>query len=681
MGFLNPLLWLGALALALPLWLHLRNRRAGTVVRLPTLRFLADEPPPASHAARLRNPLLFLVRALLVLLIVAAFARPWLADDAAETVVESRVHVLDNTLSQQVADRFQSDRDRIARALASADGRVEHAVVEVAAGPRVLVRFGEDPTVAAQRVRALEPSSERGSYLAAARLAGSLLDRALGGRRVIEFHGDGQKNQWAEGEKALPFLADVEVEVASPPEAERQPNLAVLHPEARRGWKNELALVDLVFQVYYTDAAVARVEVRSGGQAVLARIVELPPKPPDTAAGSLTIRAEWPADPEQWLRGSVSVAGHPDALAGDNRAWFSVPPVAEGRVALLGRSRYLATALEPGVMRGRWSLDRLALDQVEASDPRDDVFVVEASYLPSPSVRERVALTLADGRGVLVVVDHATPLIADALRGLGVGLVRTAEVGPLEGNASTFRYVASHHPVFRPFEAGGLGEVTEARVHRHFSLHPEGLQSILYSAAGEPLLAEVPGKQGRLLLLAFPIERDYTNWPLQTSFVPFLDQVLSYVRKQESDHAPGAPGEWRSLAVPRDRHPERLVVTGPSGFREELSVSGRESVRFRAPSRPGLYDVRFDDDPRVTRVLAVNPAGEESVLEYEREPRAIAVWTSAEGLEATEAEARLGPSAGAEDQTWWHWLLLGAVALTVLELVLISVHEERHAAA
>lgn len=681
MGFLSPALWLGALAVAFPIWLHLRHRHVERVIRLPTLRFLDHEPAPSSRPVRLRNPLLLLLRMLLLLAIVAAFTRPWISKDEAAAFVESRVHVLDNTLSHRAAGGFERDRERIAQILAAADRDVEHAVVEVAATPRVVVRFGDDPAAGAGLVRAIEPSSERGSYLAAARLASSLLDRALGERRVIELHGDSQRNQWSEGESALPFLAGVEVEIAEPPQVATRPNLAVLFPEARRSWEGDTSTIDLSFQIQHTRAGRALVEVRSGEAVFVSKVLDLPAPAPDTAFGSLTLHATWPSDPGTWIGGVVSVAGEPDALSGDDRAWFAVPPLAEGRVALLARSHYLATALEPEVMQGRWSASPLELDRVGESDPDTDVLVVEASYLPSPPVRARVASTLADGRGVVVVVDRASPLVTDALRELGAELATTDEVGTADGDASAFRYVATHHPVFRRFLAGDLGEVADARVFGHFSIRPDGLQSLVYAANGDPLVAEIPGTRGRLLLIAFPFDRDHTNWPLQTSFVPFLDQVLSYVRKEDKDDAASVPGEWRALPVPRDARPQRIVISDEEGFRQELEAGANALVRFRTPSRPGLYQVRFDDDPHLERLLAVNPAAEESALEYDAEPRAIGLWTSAPAPDASEAEAPPERPPRAGEQMWWHRLLIAAVALTVLELAVITLHRERHAAA
>ena len=45
-SFLNPLFWLGALAVAAPIWLHLRRRRESNIVEFTALRFLDDQPQP-----------------------------------------------------------------------------------------------------------------------------------------------------------------------------------------------------------------------------------------------------------------------------------------------------------------------------------------------------------------------------------------------------------------------------------------------------------------------------------------------------------------------------------------------------------------------------------------------------------------------------------------------------------
>ena len=115
------------------------------------------------------------------------------------------------------------------------------------------------------------------------------------------------------------------------------------------------------------------------------------------------MQAQWEADPASWLRGEVTVDGTPDALAGDNRVFFSLPPVIEGKVALLAQSPYLRLALSPEVMRGQWAtrvLEPTKLAAELAANEDADVLVVESNYLQSGDARKLLWRYLTNGRGV-----------------------------------------------------------------------------------------------------------------------------------------------------------------------------------------------------------------------------------------------------------------------------------------
>ena len=73
-SFLNPWFWIGALAVAAPIWLHLRRRKETNLIRFSAVRFLDDEPEPRRSPLRLRDRFLLLMRGLALLLIVATFA-------------------------------------------------------------------------------------------------------------------------------------------------------------------------------------------------------------------------------------------------------------------------------------------------------------------------------------------------------------------------------------------------------------------------------------------------------------------------------------------------------------------------------------------------------------------------------------------------------------------------------
>ena len=206
-SFLNPWLWLGALAIAAPIWLHLRRKHEKNLVRFSALRFLEDQREPRRSPLRLTHLLLFALRALALLLLVSAFAWPYLKGPDTLPIKESRVYILDNTLSHQAGDGVVQDRDRIMKEIADAGPNVQVAVVELVSTPRVLISFGNDRETARQKLQDLKPSFQRGSYLAAFRLATSLLGNSLGHQKRILFYGDNQENQWKERRQHAPLPA------------------------------------------------------------------------------------------------------------------------------------------------------------------------------------------------------------------------------------------------------------------------------------------------------------------------------------------------------------------------------------------------------------------------------------------------------------------------------------------
>src|SRR3974377_1251165 len=97
-SFLPPWFWLGALAIAAPIWLHLRRKAETNLFRFSAVQFLRDEREPRRSPLTLRDWLLFLLRVLALTLVIAAFAWPYLRGVNTLPIKESRVYILDNTL-------------------------------------------------------------------------------------------------------------------------------------------------------------------------------------------------------------------------------------------------------------------------------------------------------------------------------------------------------------------------------------------------------------------------------------------------------------------------------------------------------------------------------------------------------------------------------------------------------
>ena len=674
-SFLNPWLWLGALAVAAPIWLHLRRKRESNLVEFSALRFLDDQPEPRRSPLRLRDLVLFALRVLALLALVAAFAWPYLRGAATVPIKESRVYILDNTLSHQAGDGFTRDRNRIVSDIARGASDIQVAVIELTSVPRTVVSFGESREAAKQKLNALEPSYQRGSYLAAFRQANALLGNSLGDQKRIVLLGDNQENQWTENASSPPFLRNVQIDLPRIA-ADALPNLSLSEPRVQRIFLGDKSLVNFTVKLGHSgEARTANLLLRANEQVIFNRVVELDQQP-----AAILLQAQWEADPAVWLRGEVTVEGTPDALAGDNRVYFSLAPLIEGKVALLAQSPYLRLALSPEVMRGQWATrmlepTKLAAELAGTADA--DVLVLESNYLQSGDARKLLWRYVTNGRGVVLLVNRVTPSISECLRELGFEAEGT--VSTEKGNGERFQFVYSNHPIFHPFLSPDYGNLLEVRVTKYVQLKGTQAMPLVFSEKGAGLFFQGTKFPGKLFVAAFGLDREHTSWPIDQSFIPFLDLTLQTVRAEDPTPTTFEPGEISKLQLPAGSSTTEVVLRDGSQVLSRTAVEqGRATVRM--PNKPGVYALTYDDSAQVEKMFSVNPSPKESQLAYVDSPEALREWRvdlpTGSAKAATTARARVSLS-GILQQRWWWWMIMGGLMALLLEMALAELKRER----
>jgi hypothetical protein len=675
-SFLNPWFWLGALVVAAPVWLHLRRKRETNVVEFTALRFLDDQPEPRRSPWRLRDLLLFAMRVLALLLLVSAFAWPYLRGVNTAPVKESRVYILDNTLSHQANDGFTHDRDRVLSEVSKGPSDIQMAVIELTSVPRVVVSFGESREMAKQKLKALEPSYQRGSYLPAFRQANSLLGNSLGEEKHIILLGDNQENQWTENVNSPPFLRNVQIDLPKI-NTLALPNLSLSEPRVQRIFLGDKSLVNFTVKLAHKgEAKTANIVLRANEQVIFNRAVELENQP-DT----ILLQAQWEAAPAAWLRGEVTVEGAPDALAVDNRVFFSLAPVVEGKVALLAQSPYLRLALSPEVMRGQWAtrvLDPTKLAAELAANEDADVLVVESNYLQSGDARKLLWRYVTNGRGVVLLVNRVTPSISGCLRELGFEAEGT--VTTEKGSAERFQFVYSNHPIFHPFLSSDYGSLMDVKVSKYVQLKGSQAMPLVFSEKGAGLFFQGTKFPGKLFVAAFGMDREHTSWPVDQTFIPFLDLTLQTARAEDPTPTTFEPAEISKIQLPVGSTVREAVL------RDERQVLGRASVeqgraQVRMPDKPGVYTLTYDDGAQVEKMFSVNPSPKESQLTYVDAPEALKVWQvnlpPGAGKAAVVAARGKVSLSGILQQHWWWWMVLGGLAALMLEMALAELGRER----
>ncbi|MEI6784146.1 MAG: BatA domain-containing protein [Verrucomicrobiota bacterium] len=674
-SFLNPWFWLGALAVAAPVWLHLRRKRETNLVAFSALQFLEDQPEPRRSPLRLRDLLLFALRVLALMSLVAAFAWPYLRGADTAPIKESRVYILDNTLSHQANGGFTRDRNRVLGELSKGANDIQIAVIELTSVPRTVVSFGESRESATQKLKALEPSYQRGSYLAAFRQANSLLGNSLGDQKRLILLGDNQENQWNENVNSPPFLRHMQIDLPKIA-ATTLPNLSLSEPRGQRIFLGDKSLVNFTVKLTHAGAAkTANLVLRANEQVIFNRAADLEQQP-----ATILLQAQWEADPAAWLRGEVAVEGRPDALAGDNRVYFSLAPVVEGKVALLAQSQYLRLALSPEIMRGQWATrmlepSKLAAELAATEDA--DVLVIESNYLQSSDARKLLWRYLTNSRGVVLLVNRVTPSISGCLRELGFEAEGT--VSEEKGGGERFQFVYSNHPIFHPFLSPDFGNLMDVRVSKYVQLKASQAMPLIFSEKGAGLFFQGTKFPGKLFVAAFGLDREHTSWPIDQTFVPFLDLTLQTARAEDPTPTTFEPGEISKVQLPAGSAVKEAVL------RDDRSVLFRAPaelgrVQVRMPDKPGVYALTYDDGTPVEKMFSVNPSPKESQLAYVDEPEAPRAWRvnlppgSAKVAAAARGKVSLS---GILQQRWWWWMVIGGLAALLLEMVLAGLGRER----
>jgi Aerotolerance regulator N-terminal/von Willebrand factor type A domain len=658
---LNPLFLWGMSLGAVPIIIHLLQRRRYRVRRWAAMEFLQLSVRNTARRLRLEQILLLVLRALILMLAALALARP-VANTAALPLLSRNAHVhatllLDNSYSMgyrpPTADRrpmvgvgsaldgrrsastastnFERARERALELIR--DGlRQGDSVSVILAGdpPQALIRRPTfDLAGAARQIRAAPLSDTGTDFAKAARLCLETLKDAPHPNREVYLITDNQARGWTNGQTerltALPaasravwreLAARARLNVVAVGEPAPQ-NVAVLGVGPTHGL------------VTTRDPTLMEARVANYGDrpqtGLLATLIV------DGRAGAST-RVDLPAHGEATVRftqlfptpgvhaGSVRVT--PDRLPRDNEAFFRLAVRDRLRVLCLnGRPSaepqrdaafYLTYALSPaidGAPQGIIQPTVLSGNSFGGANLRgyDVVILADVGALGAADTRA-LEHFVQDGGGALIFLGESTDrayynrLHAErpSLMPARLESSRSAAGAPPSLDAASI-----DHPALARFKNAGDIDLGTAEFERYFAL---ALQDSDRSARvmcrftnGLPAIVEKSYGLGKVVLVASSSGAEGNNLPYKPAYLPLLHQMVAYLAQ--------GPDGAKNLTVG-----DRLVKT-------------LDLADGAAGGRPlDLADARFrltepDGDTTTLRPVALDP-GRGPVIRFDRTRRA-----------------------------------------------------------
>lgn len=605
MSFLYPLFLAGALAIAIPIALHLLRRDVAPEVPFTAVRLLRRSPLEQTRRKRLRDLLLLMARVAALLLLAAAFARPYFAAAAGATPL--RIVALDRSFSMSAPGRFQQAQ-ALAREAVAAGGAAQVAVIAFDDRATVVVQPGGagEARTAIDAVRVGSGATRYGPLFA----------------RVQELAGNEPAQVVIVSDLQRAGLSD-----EAPPSVRPGIDVDVRQVPAAAG--------NLGVSAVRSTADAVMVTVVNGGGDQASGTARISVDRQEVASSPFTAPAGSSVDVPVRYRAAdrgvlTATVDDPAGFQADNTRLLLLDPSSRTRVSIVtGLDResglYVARALQSADGEDGFDVEEQAsafLGRGANQQTGDAAVVLLSTRGLDRRARETIAAFVRNGGGLLLAAsDTVEPAVLATTMGWQ-GFNAAVEAKPAGSLAPT----DVRHPIFRPFGALSVN-LGEGGFDRTWSLRTDGWDVLARFTNGSPALLERREGRGRVMLFTSDLSRRWNDFPLNPAFVPF---VIETVR-----HAAGSS----------DRRRDYVVADAPDGVSPE----------------PGAYEVAgrritVNVDPRESAVAVMNAADFEKMLQ----PAGAASAQPVE-VQAQQVEGR--------QNLWRYGLLLMMLALVAESIV------------
>ncbi len=676
MGLLAPAFLLGLVAIAVPIVVHLFHRHRKDPIRFPSLMFLERIPFRTVRRQTLRNPLLFALRVLLLVLLVGAFARPVLTGVGAlgsEEGAREIVVLVDRSYSMAHGDRFERAQDEARAVLDGFRSGDAVTLVSFDSDAQILERSSTEPRRVRATVDTLSPGSAMTRFGPALKVAQSVLEQSPRAALEVVLVSDFQSDAWSGNEDVLfpPGTRVIPRDVAND-----GANVLIATASVEQSESGARATAVVSARVVNEGPDEVRglpVRLELDGQRLETVEVDL------GAAGSGEQTAAVRFQPFVLARvdARATVSIRSDALAVDDQFHMVLTPEAGFSVLVVEpdgarpqQSFFLARALSIGTQPG-FDVDVQRARAFRTDDLQGrSVVVLNGTAPPSGAAFDALLGFVENGGGLLVGLDErsAWPSGENAFIGGSFG----SPVSRSESRGGALGYIDFAHPVFELFQTPRGGDFTGARFFRYRPFTPDSAANVLARFDdGTAALVEMRHGAGRVLVWTGGLDSFWSDFPVQAVYLPFIQSLVRHLSGRRARPSQHVVGELLDVAVLGVGSGNRnLVALSPRGGEVRI-LPDTSGARYLRLAEHGYYEVRPDEAGAVGTPVAVNADRAESNLEAMDPTELLAALApTEEGAGGAAATTRLDLEEQERRQSVWRYMLWIALALLMLETLI-----------
>ena len=699
MSFLNPLILVAGLGIGLPILAHLLSRYQVQRTDWAAMRFLNRSVRVRSRQLRLRDILLMCLRCLALILLVLAFAKPFMKDtDKIPSGLGERragvVIALDASFSMGHRDgsssRFEKALEKVRTIMEDIRPGDPVTLVTLASEHRVLARnMVFDPARFDELLQDLEPTSEPLNLASVPQLLEALADGMEAPQKEIHIVTDMQACDWKDQPAwlgdAFNDLTRAAVTTLVPVRGGSE-NLAITGLELVSGVlrKDTIARYRATVRNYGSDP-VTNVRVKGMADNVTVDTKTIPAIAPG-ASETISLFVQFHNS------GPVRISAEldPDPLLADN-VRRTVAYIRE-QVAVLnvqgssaGSGALIAAALQArgdGAELENFAVQSVPWTDLPASDlSQFDVVILDNVPDITPEQARAFEAYVRAGRGLIWFagdnVDAAAWNQRSALGDiplLPAVIEQVVNTSDALGVGKPLDPAMPDHSICRPLLSLPGDLLGETRFRKVLQVKPAAIGTTVLSLAGTaaPLLLEHSLGRGQVFMFTTSADGAWNNMAVTPVFPMVLQQMVTYLTAREFEK-PRLVGDSLSLSYADQPDASEAVFDTPDGeiitvpvrkFRNEyvafIDHASKDGfylarVSLQAPGQPVAVNVDIGESD----VACLSPVDTANIFADSE----ITVAQTDDDLLAVVSQARAGLS-------FWMLFLSAGLALLVIESLL-----------
>jgi hypothetical protein len=660
MGFLAPWFLAGVAAVGLPVWIHLLRQYRSTPQPFSSLMFFERRTQSSIKHRRIKYFALLALRVLLLALLALAFADPFVNRMVtASSLRRNIIYVVDHSFSMRYGTHLARAKQDALDTVAKLPSGTKAQVIALDSQARYMTQMIDDRTQLKAAVQGIEASDQRSSY---GELARALRTMSAGSKTALEVHlfSDMQKSSMPPAFTDLKLGDNTDFVFHTVAEA-KEPNWFVENVTAPgKIYDPKKVRVQTVIAGVGTEAATRKVSLVLDGKVLETKDVTVP------ANGRVTAEFLKLDAPYGFHKGEIRIEPS-DTLKEDDRFPFAVERADPHRVLFLhgaGDNRaelYYRTALE-AAPDGGYVMEPLAVDQAANQSLSKYAFVVLSDVASLPFGLEDALKKYVTGGGSLFVA-------------LGPSSVNLRKVPVIDAPIQGSRISGREGERFQAVTATDPEHPTIRRANRLDGL--QFYQAVLTDASKArviaklsnqtPLLYEQPAGEGRVLVFASTFDNISNDFPLHSSFLPFVEETARYLGGQQDRSTNLAVDSFVDLRTAKEQGAS-VDVIDPLGQRP-LTLKEATTIPSFQVTREGFYDIHRANGRQ--ELVAVHADRRESDLATIPQ-ETLDLWKATGKSEPIPTGKNGGPAEQSRPHSLWRYALLLVLLFAITESIFAS---------